>query len=1184
MNATTIVRRLRSAIAAVLVVCAALPSSVFALTATPASYSLTRHEVSVAADHEFRFVTPTGVDASTDTIQLTYPLGGFSFGSVGFGDIDLFHGPTTGFETSETVAAAPGAGTWGVAVSGNTITFTAPTDAAGGEIAPGDIVTIRIGTNATGGANQITNPSTPQVVQIVLGGTFGDSNTVGIPILSTDTVSVTATVAATSTPPDDGGGGPGDTVPPQIFNVQVINITSSTATIIWSTNESSNSSVDYGLTNGYGSGTLSNGAYVTFHQIDLVGLSPNTAYHFQVHSRDLASNLATAGDFTFTTLGDTAPPIIFNLQIIDITDTSARVTWQTDEPATSHVDYGTSTAYGFALSDPGFVFTHSILITGLTPLTLYNLFVTSGDSAANIATSTNRTFTTTGDTTPPANPFNFDATGGDSVVTLTWDLPNDPDLAGVRIVRRTDGFPTGPLDGSLVYVGMGTSTLDTNVTNGTTYYYAIFSFDGNNNYSSGALDSATPLAVITPEDTAPRCSNGLDDDGDGDIDCIDTQCAVLPVCSAPQPENTPPSCSNGIDDDQDGQIDCQDAGCAPLAICAPPPTGTPENTNPLCTNGGDDDLDTLVDCADPDCAAVQACMAPTPQVPPDPIPGQPTSTPSGQLIVISPVFYGAAGTVQFIPDTSREFGAPAGSAVLVIVPVTGLGALPDNAYVTVNGSSYNLSSSPDGTSYRGTFVVPSPGVYPVSVAMTFQGGGAAVSNFTLRSQPGGQVVEETILGQTDTAIADARVTLFVDDGGWRIWNGAPYGQANPTMTGANGGFIFVVPNGRYYVQVEKEGYQTAVSAPRNITKGVFGERIGLIVRPPSIMDGVTSTAPFIENVVSVIGNVLEQGLFQATQIRLFLEQPAVQEVIQQTIAPALLSIGLLNIASALPLFNSLAFLQYLFTQPLLLLGRRKKKKWGVVYNSLTKQPIELAIVRLLHHESGLVVQTRVTDKYGRYAFTPKLGIYRLEVVKPGYVFPTTYLKGKEQDVDFVDLYHGTTIDLSKKDQAIVANIPMDPVVVEEAPRRVLFKKTLRVVQQNLSIVTVIASTIILVIAPSVTVALITLGQVGMYLMFRRLAAPVKAKEWGIVFDPANRKPLERVIVRIFDKKFNKLLETQVTDANGKYGFFVRRNVYYLTAEKEGYEKYLSPDIDLSEKDEALVDQNIPLKPLTKSKG
>jgi hypothetical protein len=62
------------------------------------------------------------------------------------------------------------------------------------------------------------------------------------------------------------------------------------------------------------------------------------------------------------------------------------------------------------------------------------------------------------------------------------------------------------------------------------------------------------------------------------------------------------------------------------------------------------------------------------------------------------------------------------------------------------------------------------------------------------------------------------------------------------------------------------------------------------------------------------------------------------------------------------------------------------------------------------------------------------------------------------------------------------------------------------------------------------------------------------------------------------KKFNKLLETQVTDRNGTYGFFVGRNVYYVTAQKTGYARYVSPDLDLSKKDSAVVDQNIRLVP------
>lgn len=1166
---TSFLSRIRTAVITTLLLSLVVPTAALrAATATPASYSVTRHQTSVPANHEFRFVTPSGVDAPTDTITLDYQ-GAFGLGAVTVGDVDLSHGPTTGLETSEALAGAPAAGVWGVTFGANTITFTAPSDAALGEIDPSDIVTIRIGTNAAGGVNQITNPSIAQVAQIILAGTFGDGATVGVPIITNDTVTVSATVVASSTPPGGGGGGPSDTTPPIITNVQVINITSSTASIIWNTNESSNSSVDYGITILYASGTVTNSSYVTSHQIDLSSLSPNTTYHFQVRSTDTAGNQATLGDFQFTTSGDVTAPIITNVQVVNITDTSARVTWQTNEPATSRVDYGTTTAYGLSLSDPGLVFFHSIDITGLSPLTLYNFFVTSADSSGNAATSSNGTFTTTGDATPPANPMNFTAIGGNAVVHLSWTLPPDPDLAGVRIVRRTDAFPTGPLDGSLVYVGLGTATDDLAVTNGTTYFYAIFAFDGNGNYSSGAIDSATPQAVIVPEDNAGVCGNGIDDDGDGNADCADSGCAPLPMCNLTQPENTSARCTNGIDDDGDSQVDCQDSECDALAVCHPNPP-VPENTNARCSNGTDDDQDGAIDCVDSSCAGLQVCLPQQPpNVPQQPIPAEPEPTPSGQVITISPIFYGAGGTVQLVPDANREFGAPAGSAVLIVVPVTGLSALPDKAYATIAGASYNLTPSADGTSFQGTFVVPAPGVYPVSVSMTFQGGGAAVANFSLRSQSGGQVVEESPIGPTQTPVPGVQVTLFVDqNGSWVVWNGAPFNQPNPQVLGPDGTFVFVVPNGRYYVQVEKEGYLTAVTAPRFISKGVFGERVGLVKLPPALPENPTIT--------DIVENIASRTAFGATVIGEFLREPAVQEAVQQTIVPALFGIALLNVASALPLFNLLTYLQYLFTQPLLLIGRRRKKKWGVVYNSLTKQPVELAIVRLLHHGSSLVVQTRVTDKFGRYSFLPKPGEYRLEVVKPGYAFPTSHLKGKPNDVDFSDLYHGVPIEV-KKDFVVAMNIPVDPVVAEEAPRRVLFKKAFRSIQEDLALITVVTSAIALAIAPGVAIALITLGQVGMYVLFRRLSAPAPAKEWGIAFDPTTRKPLKDVVVRIFDKKFNKLLETQVTDANGRYGFFVRRNVYYVTAEKAGFEKYVSPDIDLSEKDEALVDQNLPLK-------
>ncbi|MBU2565620.1 MAG: pre-peptidase C-terminal domain-containing protein [Candidatus Thermoplasmatota archaeon] len=92
----------------------------------------------------------------------------------------------------------------------------------------------------------------------------------------------------------------GDTTPPVISSVQSSSITSSGATITWTTDEASSSVVEYGTTTSYGStATGSNG--VTSHSVSLSGLTAGTTYHYRVKSADSSGNTATSGDYTFTT-------------------------------------------------------------------------------------------------------------------------------------------------------------------------------------------------------------------------------------------------------------------------------------------------------------------------------------------------------------------------------------------------------------------------------------------------------------------------------------------------------------------------------------------------------------------------------------------------------------------------------------------------------------------------------------------------------------------------------------------------------------------------------------------------------------------------------------------------------------------------------------------------------------------
>ena len=93
--------------------------------------------------------------------------------------------------------------------------------------------------------------------------------------------------------------------PPVISNVAAGGITSSGATITWTTDYNSDSQVEYGTT-GYTQSTALNPTLVTAHSQGLSGLTAGTLYHYHVKSRDAYGNLTVSGDFTFTTLPNDA--------------------------------------------------------------------------------------------------------------------------------------------------------------------------------------------------------------------------------------------------------------------------------------------------------------------------------------------------------------------------------------------------------------------------------------------------------------------------------------------------------------------------------------------------------------------------------------------------------------------------------------------------------------------------------------------------------------------------------------------------------------------------------------------------------------------------------------------------------------------------------------------------------------
>lgn len=93
-----------------------------------------------------------------------------------------------------------------------------------------------------------------------------------------------------------------DTTAPVISGVQVSGLTTTGATIAWSTNENASSTVSYGTSVSYGSTATSTGT--TTHSVTLSGLSANTTYNFRINSTDSSLNVATTTSATFTTASE----------------------------------------------------------------------------------------------------------------------------------------------------------------------------------------------------------------------------------------------------------------------------------------------------------------------------------------------------------------------------------------------------------------------------------------------------------------------------------------------------------------------------------------------------------------------------------------------------------------------------------------------------------------------------------------------------------------------------------------------------------------------------------------------------------------------------------------------------------------------------------------------------------------
>ena len=110
-----------------------------------------------------------------------------------------------------------------------------------------------------------------------------------------------------------------DITPPLISNVAATDITSSSAKIIWDTDEAADSLVKYGTEPGAYTNSVSDSAYVTSHSVNLTELAPSTTYYYVVNSTGQSENSNQSSEYSLTTLEAPAMP---EMHVGDITMSS----------------------------------------------------------------------------------------------------------------------------------------------------------------------------------------------------------------------------------------------------------------------------------------------------------------------------------------------------------------------------------------------------------------------------------------------------------------------------------------------------------------------------------------------------------------------------------------------------------------------------------------------------------------------------------------------------------------------------------------------------------------------------------------------------------------------------------------------------------------------------------------------
>ncbi|MBW6518960.1 MAG: Ig-like domain-containing protein [ANME-2 cluster archaeon] len=247
--------------------------------------------------------------------------------------------------------------------------------------------------------------------------------------------------------------------------------------------------------------------------------SDGTLYWYKVNASD-GTNSSSSSVVGPVQSKENIPPIISSVTNGTVNDSTAVITWTTDEASTSRVDYDTnpSVPYDFTEEETAYVTSHSITLSGLNANTTYYYVVKSTDSAGNPNTSAEFNFTTSVDITKPnvtsTNPSNG-ASNAPLNTNITATFSEDMNVSTINNVSFTLTGATAVLGTVSYNAGTRTATFnpDSNLNYNTTYTATITT--AVTDVIGNAMNANTDWTFTTVANQAPTASSNSVSPPDG---------------------------------------------------------------------------------------------------------------------------------------------------------------------------------------------------------------------------------------------------------------------------------------------------------------------------------------------------------------------------------------------------------------------------------------------------------------------------------------------------------------------------------------------------------------------------------------------------------------------------------------------------------------------------------------------